>query len=364
MAVVCLLSCIWGWSGCRQPECDPADGQVMTCGSGECAEEVPACVDGRLVQSCDEVDLGEHGEQSCGTGACEVTLPVCRNGAPVDCVPGEPAHFREICGTGIDEDCNGMVDCQDPACFDPRLLLDRCIGTSRVAVDPAGGYLLVAHDQPKTGEARDLLHLGLDERGDPRGTPVVVYESHIMTGAAYSFDIVALEDSYLLFAAAGTMSAKWLELLEVSYGGEVIRSGEIELPPDSPEGVSPAPYRLQVAKVADGDRFLLTFDDSLFYWGLVDREGRLLSPWQAEDFVRTRKPIPLASESHAVLVWPRGVSQDLYDLVYQRIDLEEPALSGEPQTAGEALLVGDQGALEFGAVLTNQGEVVFAAQEH
>ncbi|MFW5878479.1 MAG: hypothetical protein ACOCVR_01540, partial [Myxococcota bacterium] len=41
-------------------------------------------------------------------------------------------------------------------------------------------------------------------------------------------------------------------------------------------------------------------------------------------------------------------------------DLEEPALLGEPVTAGEALL----GALPFGAVLTNQGEVVFAAQEH
>lgn len=48
------------------------------------------------------------GEITCGVGACKQSVPACENGKAGICVPGKPSP--EICGDGIDNDCNGKVD--------------------------------------------------------------------------------------------------------------------------------------------------------------------------------------------------------------------------------------------------------------
>ena len=56
------------------------------------------------------------GTITCGTGACQRTVPACVSGAPNTCTPGAPSP--EICGNGIDDNCNGVVDegCASSVC--------------------------------------------------------------------------------------------------------------------------------------------------------------------------------------------------------------------------------------------------------
>lgn len=77
---------------------DDSDGQAdetFTCVSGEFASCLTTC-------------------QSPGVRRCHLTLCVWE-----DCRPA----YAEICANGADEDCNGLVDCQDPACvYEPACL--------------------------------------------------------------------------------------------------------------------------------------------------------------------------------------------------------------------------------------------------
>ena len=96
----------------------------MSCGTGACAADAPACVGGQpsaactplppSPESCNGVDDDCNGAAddglgtlSCGVGGCARTVPACDGGAPGSCVPGSPAPAR---GDGVDDDCNGQVD--------------------------------------------------------------------------------------------------------------------------------------------------------------------------------------------------------------------------------------------------------------
>ncbi len=109
---------------------DDCDGQtdeelgVATCGAGECARSVAACVAG-LPQACvpgqpaaAEVCDGEDDDcdgqtdegfstLTCGEGACRVTVVACTGGSPAECVP--KAAGAEACN-GVDDDCDGQTD--------------------------------------------------------------------------------------------------------------------------------------------------------------------------------------------------------------------------------------------------------------
>jgi hypothetical protein len=104
--------------------CDPADGRggARGCLSGgpacaaseTCDEEADACI-ACAPETCNGVDDDCNGaaddglgDLTCGTGACERTVQACVGGAPQTCVPGPPGV--EICGNGIDDDCDGVAD--------------------------------------------------------------------------------------------------------------------------------------------------------------------------------------------------------------------------------------------------------------
>lgn len=100
--------------------CDVGEGACKRKGRYHCSEDgsgvlcdavagnpVSEICDG-IDNDCDgEVDDGQ-GEISCGLGACKVTVEACVNGKENKCAPSKPAI--ELCGDGIDNDCNGKVD--------------------------------------------------------------------------------------------------------------------------------------------------------------------------------------------------------------------------------------------------------------
>ncbi len=110
---------------------DNCDGTVdegfgeLTCGTGQCANTVPACLDGAeqvctpldlaSEEVCDLVDNDCDGavdeglpNVTCGEGACFTIVPGCVAGEVPECIP-ESNQMPESCD-GIDNDCNGLVD--------------------------------------------------------------------------------------------------------------------------------------------------------------------------------------------------------------------------------------------------------------
>ena len=48
------------------------------------------------------------GEVACGVGACKRLVSACSGGDIPECIPGKPS--KELCGDGVDNDCDGVVD--------------------------------------------------------------------------------------------------------------------------------------------------------------------------------------------------------------------------------------------------------------
>ena len=74
-----------------------------------------------LDNDCDGVPDDGLGTTTCGVGICEHAVESCVAGAPQGCDPFEGA-VAEICGNGLDDDCDGEVDdldaCGEPTCFE------------------------------------------------------------------------------------------------------------------------------------------------------------------------------------------------------------------------------------------------------
>ena len=131
--------------------CPCTVGAVAPCGSnvGECVSGTATCGPDAMLGPC--VGGTPPGTETCngldddcngmvddwtalcgsGVGACRTGMRGCVSGAPGPCV-GEVAPTTEICGNGLDEDCDSMVDEPDCVCVDATTqscTMGACTGT-------------------------------------------------------------------------------------------------------------------------------------------------------------------------------------------------------------------------------------------
>jgi hypothetical protein len=96
-----------------------------------------------------------------------------RNDGPSD---GKPDAFvcsaSEMCGNGIDDDCNGLADCFDPACVSDPSCIDRKKETCTNGIDDDGNGLIDCKDPACFGDkacsapGREICNNNLDDDND------------------------------------------------------------------------------------------------------------------------------------------------------------------------------------------------------
>jgi len=112
----CAVDC-GGGSYCDDGTCDPGEDQCncpQDCGTPPSTET--SCTDGEdndcdTDVDCDDTDcIGDPACPSCDDGTCDPGEDQCN--CPEDC--GTPPATETNCTDGIDEDCDGQADCDDP----------------------------------------------------------------------------------------------------------------------------------------------------------------------------------------------------------------------------------------------------------
>jgi len=131
----CDIACVIepGWKCIGGPSvCSPICGDSLLVGGEQCD-------DGNTNNGdcCDSTCQNEPpGSQICGFGVCQTTTNQCLNGAPVTCIPGNPAEFpKELsCNNGDDDDCDGLTDLLDPDCGGPGGPVCGKLGVERLSI--------------------------------------------------------------------------------------------------------------------------------------------------------------------------------------------------------------------------------------
>jgi hypothetical protein len=224
-------------------DCDGAVDEgldVLRCGVGACAREVPSCAAGQpqrceagapRAEACNGVDDDcdgavddELAAQACGQGECAVVQASCAAGQPLACAPGEPAPER--CN-GKDDDCDGTVD-ED--------LLTNTSGDRRLTNDPSSSdYVYIGEGgsgfgvvwQDKRASAKGQIYFApVDAQGGRRGADVrvsttqgasthpVVAWSGARWGLVYADDVSGV--AQLFFRALGPMGTPLAPAVKLS----------------------------------------------------------------------------------------------------------------------------------------------------
>jgi hypothetical protein len=107
-------------------DCDDVDDCGTDPSCGECTLiEFPACFDG-LDNDCDgDFDCADRTDcdgviETCGLGVCESTGSQCSNGTLIEAtctpLPATEPGSESTCDDGLDNDCDGLTDANDPDC--------------------------------------------------------------------------------------------------------------------------------------------------------------------------------------------------------------------------------------------------------
>jgi hypothetical protein len=114
-----LAMCVGPTQSCYSGPAATAGVGVCQAGTQTCSGGVAGACIGEIdpsAESCNGLDDDCNGTVddglgmvSCGIGACKNTVNACNAGKPAVCTP-KAAAPSEICGNGIDDDCNGLID--------------------------------------------------------------------------------------------------------------------------------------------------------------------------------------------------------------------------------------------------------------
>ncbi len=132
-------ACVSGEGACGRPGSEVCARGALTCDAEPGPPALEAC--NGEDDDCDGVTDEETGRQVCGTGVCARELAACVDGGPADCDPFVGAA-DEVCN-GADDDCDGEVDedtgvlrCGVGACEHEVL---RCLAGRLNVCDPNDG---------------------------------------------------------------------------------------------------------------------------------------------------------------------------------------------------------------------------------
>jgi hypothetical protein len=99
----------WTCSYSSVDDSTPCDGVAAICCGGSC---IVPCVS---ELDCDDADLCT--DDSCAApGSCDANCEHIPNDEPACCVPTHSKEKGPRCSDGIDNDCDGMIDGDDPDC--------------------------------------------------------------------------------------------------------------------------------------------------------------------------------------------------------------------------------------------------------
>jgi hypothetical protein len=152
-----LGSTTCGIGECRRTVQNCVNGAPQLCVKGTPTAEVCDGLDNNCNGTVDDV---VPATLSCGTGACARTVPACANNANNTCTAGTPT--TESCD-GTDEDCNGVVDDNIPPGSCNTGLLGVC-SAGHLVCYPVG----FQHCDPDVAARAEICGNGLDDDCDGR----------------------------------------------------------------------------------------------------------------------------------------------------------------------------------------------------
>jgi hypothetical protein len=158
--------------------------------------------------------------KTCGVGVCEASGQIiCLSGAQKDtCIPKSPTENTEqSCKDLLDNDCDGMVDCEDPDCGSV------CLGHKGVSAyfDTKQRWLVVAYTEPAAVNYSVYLKV-LDADGNliPAGSiaglpanPSKAADDAINTAVGLAFDT---ESSTAKIRYSGTSGMKLIQVANIA----------------------------------------------------------------------------------------------------------------------------------------------------
>ena len=186
---------------CQASLLDDADfGMIADCTLAACQNADPSCQTGLGMELClgDGVDNDNDGDIDCADTDCAATpngVCVCPLDAQGDALCSDPRCAQdpnclappmpEVCNSGMDEDRDGLIDCQDPDCQDFSDLTNAC--TQELCGDPALNNQIVVHSNTAPLEITSVSQWSA-EFPSMDGAPTVKYGSLSLSssGAPYS----------------------------------------------------------------------------------------------------------------------------------------------------------------------------------
>ncbi|MDI1436022.1 hypothetical protein [Polyangium sorediatum] len=125
VSVIFLLCFAGSACGAKVVVDTPGEGGGSGVGGGSTSSSGPSTCTSGEVESCYSGPAGVI-----GVGVCQSGIRICSASGTFGACQGETLPSTEVCGNGLDEDCNGAVD-------DPAVCNGSCVGCAEYTSDPS-----------------------------------------------------------------------------------------------------------------------------------------------------------------------------------------------------------------------------------